>query len=58
MSQTIPLTGVDSLLDGLDDDIEIVCVELAEGATPLPVLLTKRLPIAHNMWFMYRQLVV
>lgn len=37
MSQTIPLTGVDSLLDGLDDDIEIVCVELAEGATPLPL---------------------
>lgn len=33
---SIPLTGVDSLLDDLPLDTEIVCVELAEGATPLP----------------------
>jgi tRNA(Leu) C34 or U34 (ribose-2'-O)-methylase TrmL len=32
----IPLTGVSSLLDCLPDDTKIVCVELVEGATPLP----------------------
>ena len=34
--RSIPLTGVDSLLDDLPADVQIVCVELAEGATPLP----------------------
>jgi len=34
--QTIPLTGVDSLLDDLPSDMVVVCVELAEGATSLP----------------------
>lgn len=33
---TIPLTGVESFLDNLDPETKIVCVELAEGATPLP----------------------
>lgn len=33
---TIPLIGVDSLLDDLPSETKIVCVELAEGATPLP----------------------
>ncbi|RJX75328.1 TrmH family RNA methyltransferase [Vibrio sinensis] len=37
MTRSIPLTGVESLLDGLDPDTQIVCVELALGATPLPV---------------------
>jgi tRNA(Leu) C34 or U34 (ribose-2'-O)-methylase TrmL len=34
--RTIPLTGVESFLDNLDAETNIVCVELAEGATPLP----------------------
>lgn len=34
--RTIPLTGVESFLDNLDPETKIVCVELAEGATPLP----------------------
>ncbi len=33
---SIPLTGVDSLLSDLPSDMEIVCIELAEGATALP----------------------
>lgn len=33
---SIPLTGVDSLFDDLSSDIKIVCIELVEGATPLP----------------------
>ncbi|CED70727.1 RNA methyltransferase [Aliivibrio wodanis] len=36
VANKIPLTSVESLLDDLPDDLEIVCVELAEGATPLP----------------------
>lgn len=35
-ARTIPLTGVESFLDNLDSETKIVCVELAEGATPLP----------------------
>jgi len=33
--QTIPLTGVDSLLQGKTEGMTVVCVELVEGATPL-----------------------
>lgn len=36
VSQHIPLMGVESLLDGLDDDTQVICVDLVEGATPLP----------------------
>ncbi|MCW8328436.1 RNA methyltransferase [Photobacterium sp. SDRW27] len=36
MSRKIPLTGVESLLDDLPAETKIVCVELAEGAIPLP----------------------
>ncbi|CAK3854448.1 RNA methyltransferase [Vibrio crassostreae] len=36
VARTIPLTGVGSFLDNLDPETKIVCVELAEGATPLP----------------------
>ncbi|WP_206485370.1 RNA methyltransferase [Thalassotalea sp. G2M2-11] len=32
----IPLVAVDSLLDGISDDVALVCIELVEGATPLP----------------------
>lgn len=32
----IPLVRSDDLLDGLPADMKVVCVELAEGATPLP----------------------
>lgn len=35
----IPLDGVDEMLSGLDSDTKIVCVELAEGATPLPAFV-------------------
>ena len=35
-ARTIPLTGVESFLDDLEPETQIVCVELAEGATPLP----------------------
>ncbi|NAZ52502.1 TrmH family RNA methyltransferase [Vibrio toranzoniae] len=35
-ARTIPLTGVESFLDNLELETQIVCVELAEGATPLP----------------------
>lgn len=34
--QKIPLTGVDSLLDSVPEDTRIICVDLVEGATPLP----------------------
>lgn len=37
ISQRIPLTPVESLILTKDESIEIVCVELAEGATPLPL---------------------
>ncbi|MFT4927372.1 MAG: tRNA(Leu) C34 or U34 (ribose-2'-O)-methylase TrmL [Phenylobacterium sp.] len=36
VTDRIPLTGVESLLDGLDEDTKVVCVELVEGAIPLP----------------------
>lgn len=36
VSQKIPLTGVDCLLDSAEEGIRIVCVELVEGAIPLP----------------------
>lgn len=36
VTRKIPLTAVDSFLDDLDPETEIICVELAEGATPLP----------------------
>ncbi|MGR5149434.1 RNA methyltransferase [Photobacterium alginatilyticum] len=36
ISGKIPLIGMDSLLDGLPDETKVVCVELAEGAIPLP----------------------
>ena len=32
----IPLTGVASLLEHIPEDVKVVCVELVEGATPLP----------------------
>lgn len=34
--QTIPLTGVDDLLAAIPANAKVVCVELAEGAIPLP----------------------
>ncbi len=36
VSQKIPLSGVDCLLDSVAEDTQIVCVELVEGAIPLP----------------------
>ena len=36
VSQHIPLKGVESLLDELDVDTKVICVDLVEGATPLP----------------------
>ena len=36
MAQTIPLSGVESMLDNLPKDMKIVCVDFAEGATLLP----------------------
>ncbi|MFT5758478.1 MAG: tRNA(Leu) C34 or U34 (ribose-2'-O)-methylase TrmL [Alteromonadaceae bacterium] len=33
---SIPLTGVDSLIDNLLPDTKLVCVDLIEGAIPLP----------------------
>lgn len=35
-SKTIPLIGVDDLLAQVDEDTQIVCVDLVEGAIPLP----------------------
>jgi len=35
-SRKIPLTGVDSLLDCVDEDVKVICVELVEGAISLP----------------------
>ena len=34
--QRIPLQGVEDLLDTIAADMKLVCVELAEGADPLP----------------------
>ncbi|CAM2954674.1 RNA methyltransferase [Vibrio rarus] len=36
MTRKIALNQMVSLTDNLDSDVKIVCVELAEGATPLP----------------------
>lgn len=36
-SENIPLTGVDALLDHIPVNTKVVCVELVEGATPLPL---------------------
>ncbi|GAD01169.1 RNA methyltransferase [Agarivorans albus] len=35
-SLNISLTGVDELAEQADDQVKLVCIELAEGATPLP----------------------
>lgn len=36
VSQGIPLSGVDCLIDGVPETMKIVCVEFAENAVPLP----------------------
>jgi tRNA(Leu) C34 or U34 (ribose-2'-O)-methylase TrmL len=36
VAQRIPLRGVDELLDEVAPGMQLVCVELVEGATPLP----------------------
>lgn len=36
ISSKIPLKATDDLTADLNDDVRIVCVELVEGATPLP----------------------
>jgi len=36
VNKKIPLTAVESFLNGIPEDIKIVCVELVEGAVPLP----------------------
>jgi tRNA(Leu) C34 or U34 (ribose-2'-O)-methylase TrmL len=36
-ARTIPLTGVDNWLESIPVTTNIVCVELAEGAVPLPL---------------------
>jgi tRNA(Leu) C34 or U34 (ribose-2'-O)-methylase TrmL len=36
ISQQIPLTQVESLLDAVPEEVRIVCVEIVEGATALP----------------------
>lgn len=36
VANKIPLTSIDCLLDGLPEDMKVVCVELAEGAISLP----------------------
>jgi len=35
-AQSIPLTGVECLINSVSKDMKIVCIELVEGATPLP----------------------
>ena len=35
VSQTIPLTQVETILDAATDNIKIVCIEFAENASPL-----------------------
>jgi len=35
-SLNIPLTSVDSLLENISEGTKIICVDLIEGATPLP----------------------
>ncbi len=36
VSHTIPLMKTESLLDEVSEDTRIICVDLVEGATPLP----------------------
>lgn len=36
VNQTIPLTSVDSFIGLANDQQKLICIELAEGATPLP----------------------
>jgi tRNA(Leu) C34 or U34 (ribose-2'-O)-methylase TrmL len=36
VSRNLPLTPLVSLLDAVADEVSVVCVELVEGATPLP----------------------
>ena len=36
VSEDIPLSGVESLIDSVPADMKIVCVEFAENAIPLP----------------------
>lgn len=35
-NQSIPLTGVENLLDNIPEETKLICIELALGATPLP----------------------
>lgn len=35
-SDSIPLTGVQSLVDEIPSEVKVICVDLVEGATPLP----------------------
>lgn len=34
--QRVPLKNVEDLLDGIAPDMELICIELVEGADPLP----------------------
>jgi len=36
VGQNIPLSGVDSLMENIPDEMKVVCVEFAENAIPLP----------------------
>lgn len=36
VNKTIPLQGVDSLIAHIEPDVKIICVDLIEGAIPLP----------------------
>ena len=36
VTDTIPLTGVDSLLEDVPAELKVICVEFAEDAIPLP----------------------
>jgi len=35
-SSVIPLTRVENLIDNKSDEVQVICVDLVEGATPLP----------------------
>ncbi|MEH6579583.1 MAG: RNA methyltransferase [Amphritea sp.] len=37
VTRSIPLTGVECLLDSIAPEMAVVCVDLVEGATPLPL---------------------
>ena len=39
VSQTIPLIGVENLLDDIPSDLKIICVDLVEGAISLPYFI-------------------